>query len=259
LAVLICLLPLRALGTNPPNAAPPGVERLMQEFNEEVWHARQWRQRHNDVTRMVEILNAMKTVDRVTLDRSFDRALKLTFPQSRRLSDLEPAALRKLERFFEYYQLNGKIAVMVFSLGYPMAFNTGQIVGISSQLVSSWPEDEMIGIVAHEIGHVIAQVQERLSEEVAPETRAYQRSEEIKADWVAMMMFSSAGLDPRYVIRGMQRIVPRGQQRQAGPLHPPMAVRLVLMHEWLELPRQRPRLREALLELSAGKEVAAQP
>jgi len=248
LTVLMCLLLAHPFAKVPPKAERP--ESLMADYAEEVWHARAWLEEHHDVTRVVEIFNAMPEMDRARLENAFQRSIKITFPSSRRLPDLELAAKRKLKPFFDYYHLHGKIEVMVFSLGYPMAFNTGQIVGISNQLVTSWPEDEMVGLVAHEIGHIIAQVQERISNAPPSDTIAYQRSEEIKADWVAMMMFSSAGLDPRRVISAMERIVPRKQHQRAGPLHPPMTVRLVLMREWLARPRQRPRLREALLQVS---------
>ncbi len=263
LTVLMCLLFAHTIAKVPPKAAGGAArpERLMADYAEEVGHAREWLEEHHDVTRVVEILNAMREMDRVRLENGFQRSIKMTFPGSRRLPDLEPVAKRKLKPFFDYYQLHGKIEVMVFSLGYPMAFNTGQIVGISNQLVTSWPGDELVGIVAHEIGHIIAQVQERLSNAPPPDTTAYQRSEEIKADWVAMMMFSSAGLDPKRVITGMERIVPRRQYQRAGPLHPPMAIRLALMREWLARPQQRPRLREALLQVSlpARREIAGQP
>ncbi|MGH9846630.1 MAG: M48 family metalloprotease [Blastocatellia bacterium] len=263
LAVLMCLLFASTTAKVPPKAAGGAEhpERLMVDYAEEVWHAREWLDEHHDVTRVVEILNAMREIDRAKLESAFQRSIKITFPGSRRLPDLEFAAKRKLKPFFDYYHLHGKIEVMVFSLGYPMAFNTGQIVGVSNQLITSWPEDEMVGIVAHEIGHIIAQVQERLSDAPPPDTIAYRRAEEIKADWVAMMMFGGAGLDPKRVMAGMERIVPRRQYLQAGPLHPPMAVRLALMREWLVRPQQRPRLREALLQVSlpARKEMVAQP
>jgi predicted Zn-dependent protease len=225
-------------------------ERLLNDFAEEISYAREWLERNNDVTRVVEILNSMKEADEARAERSFQDALKVTFPGSQRIPELEPIAKRKLERFFNYYQLQDKIEVMAFSLSYPMAFNTGQVVGVSDKLIQAWTEAEFSGVVAHEIGHIIAQAEERITTDMPPTNRAYQRAEEIKADWVAMMMFRGAGLGPQTVISGLERIVPPAQHRRAGPLHPPMAVRSVLMREWLALPDQRLRLREALVFLS---------
>jgi Peptidase family M48 len=267
LTAILFLLLGQGVANIPPETVG-GVDRLMADYAAEVGYARDWLHVHHDVTRVVEILNAMQRPEREKHENAFQRAIRITFPRSRRLPHLEPEAKRKLKPFFDYYQLHGKIEVMAFSLGYPMAFNTGQIVGISNELITSWPEDEMTGIVAHEIGHIIAQVQERLASLPPPETVAYQRAEEIKADWVAMMMFGGAGLDPRCVLNGMSRIVPHREYLRAGPLHPPMAIRLALMREWLARPQQRPRLREALLQVAAparpakpagGKDLTAQP
>src|SRR5262245_5442128 len=257
LAAVICCCSLFVLAKSNEPAAKnlpkesPGVESVLAEYADEVGYARTWLEGHNDVTSIVEILNSLKRPDPGKTERSFNRALRTFFPKSRRMPELEPGATEKMARFFDFYHLRGKIEVRVFSLGFPMAFNTGQIVGVSNQLIEGWPEEELLGIVAHEIGHIIAQTQDRLMYDVPPTGKAYQRAEEIKADWVAMMMFSSAGLDPRNVMKGLEQIVPRSQFNRAGPLHPPMAVRLVLMREWLTLPRQRLRLRDALLQISS--------
>jgi hypothetical protein len=262
LAAVLCSSSLLVFAepNNPASKEPAAAESILVEFAEEVQYARSWLGQHNDITSVVEILNSLKDINQARVETSFQRALKLFFPKSRRLVELEGEANRKLARFFNYYHLQGKIEVRVFSLNYPMAFNTGQIVGVSNLLVEGWDDEEFTGIVAHELGHIIAQTQERITDEVPPDTKAYQRAEEIKADWVAMMMFRSAGLDPKSVITGLERIVPRSQYKRAGPLHPPMAVRLLLMREWLGLPRQQLRLRDAMVRISspAGKKIVAQ-
>src|SRR5262249_14850474 len=189
LAAVLCCCSLCAFAnpdeptSSSPHKESPAAESILTDYSKEVGHARSWLEHHNDVTSVVEILNSLKQIDQVKIEQSFQRALKLFFPKSRRVADLEPEATRKLARFFNYYRLRGKIEVRVFSLSYPMAFNTGQIVGVSDQLVETWEEDEFSGIVAHEIGHIIAQTQDRITDEVPPETKAYQRAEEIKADW----------------------------------------------------------------------------
>ncbi len=226
------------------------ADRLLVEYADEVWYAREWLAINNDVTRIVEILNAMQPPEPAQVEQSFHNAMKATFPSSRRVPDLEPLVERKLDRFLEYYQLRGKIHLRVFTLNFPMAFNSGQVVGVSDTLLMNWTDDELIGVVAHEIGHIIAQVQDRLSDQVPPDNRAYERAEEIKADWVAMMMFRGAGLEPETVAMGLERIVPRAEWRRPGPQHPPMAIRSAMMREWLLLPPQRPRLHDALLQSS---------
>jgi hypothetical protein len=259
---ILCGLVLCSLGSWTANAHPnePGnkkeaADQLVAVYAEEVKYAHAWLDQYNDVTGVVEILNSLKATNQQKIDQSFQRALRRFFPKSRRVPEMEPWARRKLARFFDFYHLQGKVEIRVFNLDFPMAFNMGQVVGVSDSLVSGWDDEEFAGIVAHEIGHIIAQTQERLGEEPPPTTKAYQRSEEIKADWIAMMMFSGAGLDPKVIIAGMDRIVPPAEQLRAGPLHPPMAVRIALMREWLALPRQAMRLRQALLQISspAGK------
>src|SRR5262249_29541910 len=156
LAAVLCCFSLFAFakpnepGSNSPHKESSAAESILADYAKEVEHARTWLEHHNDVTSVVEILNSLKQIDRVKTEQSFQRALKLFFPKSRRVEEFEPEAMRKLARFFDYYKLGGKIEVRVFSLTYPMAFNTGQIVGVSDQLVQSWADDEFSGIVAHE-------------------------------------------------------------------------------------------------------------
>ncbi|MDX2029199.1 MAG: M48 family metalloprotease [Blastocatellia bacterium] len=253
-AVVCCSIYGFADGTDSPyNPSPKEIrkaDRLLADYADEVWYAREWLMVNNDVTRIVEILNAMQEPDAEQVEQSFQSAMKVTFPNSRRMPDLEPAVARKMERFLEYYHLQGKIHLRVFTLNFPMAFNSGQVVGVSDTLLMNWSDEELMGVVAHEIGHIIAQVQDRLSEQTAPEGRAYERAEEIKADWVAMMMFRGAGMEPETVVMGLERIVPRTEWKRAGPQHPPMAIRSAMMREWLMLPPQRPRLHDALLQSS---------
>jgi hypothetical protein len=262
LAAVLCWcawLPWATAHASDPPRELAGVTTLMEDFAEEIGHARDWLNRYNDVTSVVEILNSMQEIESAKTDRAFEQALKTTFPGSRRVARLEPLAMRKLARFFDYYSLRGKIRVMVFSLSYPMAFDTGPVVGVSDKLVETWSDEEMSGVVAHEIGHIIAQTQERLSGQTPPDSRAYYRSEEIKADWVALMMFRAAGLEPRRVASGLERIVPRSHYKRPGPQHPPMAVRSALMREWMARMRPRPRLHEALLQASSPNPVMTQP
>ncbi|MFN0086373.1 MAG: M48 family metalloprotease [Blastocatellia bacterium] len=235
---------------NPSSGESRKTDRMLAEYADEVGYAREWLMSNNDVTRIVEILNAMEAPEPEQVEKSFQSAMKATFPNSRRAFEMEPAVGQKMERFLEYYHLRGKIHLRVFTLNFPMAFNSGQVVGVSDTLLMNWSDEELMGVVAHEIGHIIAQVQDRLSEQVAPDSRAYERAEEIKADWVAMMMFRGAGMEPETVVLGLERIVPRTEWRRAGPQHPPMSIRSAMMREWLMLPPQRPRLLEALLQSS---------
>jgi hypothetical protein len=134
---------------------------------------------------------------------------------------------RLLEPVLQVHNRVGSMELFLYRHNQPLAFVwRGCVLGISDSLASSLADEELAGVIAHEIGHAYF-MEETLAARKSGDAQVM-RVVELKCDAVAMLTLKLMAQDPAKFISGLWKIYSRSIYKGYEPRswrHPQFAER----------------------------------
>jgi len=110
-----------------------------------------------------------------------------------------------LQRVLQLHGRIGKVELFIYLHDVPLArLLRGCVLIISAGLADPLCDDELAGIISHELGHSYFE-DEMVAAQCSQDTRAM-RLIELKCDGVAILSLKLLGHDPTHFLKGLQRI-----------------------------------------------------
>jgi hypothetical protein len=171
----------------------------------------------------------------------FRRAIE-SLPKSIRESRItEGKLLRRVERLtspvLDLHRRSNKVELFLYQYQFPRALVwKGRILVISDSLADSLYDGELVGIVAHEMGHAYFMDETVVAQKNGDDQTM--RIVELKCDAVAMLTLKSMARDPTDWLQGLRRVIDFTRHHgyeSTDPSHPSIVERGQFAQRFIKL------------------------
>ncbi len=195
-----------------------------------------------------EMIQRVLSLPFTVRDAAYRREALAHLPQNIRQHRItEGKLLRRVEHLIrpvlELHRRSDKVEIYLYQDKIPqgMLFRECVLV-LSDSLAGTLKDDELIGIVGHELAHAYF-MDEMVAARKGQDGRAM-RAVELECDAVAMITLRVMGKDPKQVLKGLQRITvmskSKSYQSSSYWMHPQIAEREEFAQRFIQLLSRTP-------------------